>query len=133
MIINEVTGQMVYDASCQVLNNQDMEDEILNLSQEYVPDITDNSLLKTPEKFDVTPVKFKVTKSKVNELSESTVAKIRQKYKREKQKFKLFYAEKCAPGQIDELMEILSQSSSDEDDDLNHLVTVYRASDALSR
>ena len=126
---------MVYEVSCQALSCHDPEtvEEDLNLSQEYEPDITDNSLLKTPEKFEVTPVKFKVTKSKIDELSEGTIAKIRQKYKKEKKKLKLFYAEKCAPGQIEELMEKLSQSSSDDDDDLNHLVAIYQASDAISK
>lgn len=112
------------------------EDDLENDDNDYTPDVVLNDIdNETPEtSFELSPFKFQVTKSKIEHLAPSSLAKVRQKYEREKKRLKLSISERFAPGQGEILAERLSSSDSDrEDDGLEETVELYRASDSISR
>ena len=82
-------------------------------------------------------MKFQVKRKFVNDLSEETKSKIKQKYKRPKKLFKQEFAASIAPGQDDSILGLLSDSSEEEsealEDDIKHFLKLYQSSDNRSR
>ena len=57
-----------------------------------------------PEKFEISPIKICITKTKVENLAPRSLPKVQQKYKQEKKRLKSSLAETFAPGQGTELI-----------------------------
>ena len=113
------------------------DNELLNgnMDPEYIPD---EPIIFNPvssPSFEVSPLKFTVTKTNIDNLAPSSIVKIQQKYRREKNKLKRSLAESLAPGQGETLAELLSDSDSGNDNskDLDAIIKMYKASNKLSR
>ena len=89
-----------------------------------------------PEKFELSPTKFHMTKTKVENLAPSLLSKLQQKYKQEEKQLKLSLPETFPSGQGTELIRLLSSTEldgEDGDDEMDEVVKMYQASDSLSR
>ena len=86
---------------------------------------------------DISPIKFQLKRKSMDEVSQEFKRKMKQKYKRAELKFKEKFAEAVAPGQQQEMLQLLvsSESENDEetDDTMKSLRAAYDTSDSLSR
>ena len=86
---------------------------------------------------DISPIKFQLKRKSMDKVSQEFKRKMKQKYKRAELKFKEKFAEAVAPGQQQEMLQLLvsSESENDEetDDTMKSLRAAYDTSDSLSR
>ena len=81
------------------------------------------------------PVRFKIKRKFVDDLSDSSIKYLRKKYTEAIANVRQTFVDSVAPGQGDELMSLLEESASSEDistpAELQHLVKKYMKSDNL--
>jgi len=121
--------------------NQQSDDEYFP-DESIIPEeketlFQDSPLSTTLEALHSSPLKFQVKRKYVNELSEGTKTKIKQKYNRAKKLFKHEFAASVVPEQDESVLDILSDSSEEEhevlEDDIKHYLKLYKSSDNKSR
>ena len=84
---------------------------------------------KIPERSGISPIRFRITKTKAENSVPRSLSKVQQKCKRGKIRLKLSFA----PGQGTELIRLLSSSASIAENDKDETVKIYLANNLLCR
>lgn len=100
--------------------------------------LNESPLTAALEALEGSPLKFQVKRKHVDDLSEATKVKIKQKYQRAKVLLKKQFAASVAPGQDENILSFLSDSDfSDDDleieDDIKYYQELYKKGDSKNK
>ena len=133
----ENTENSTKQLNCSTLDADDYVPEEPLISEEAIEKATTsaNSLCDATV---TSPLSFQIKETRVNDLSENTKQKLRQKFERVKLQLEKKFAEAIAPGQSEELIShVLNHSDSQKHDpvpeDITTLIDMFKESDSFEQ
>ena len=123
---------------CDDAGDVDYEPEIISQSEESLNMAEEASMSICG--LDTSPLSFQIKRKRVDDSSSNTKKTLLAKYEKVKKQLKLRFAEAAAPGQVEEFIKKVLNSSDEEDnsdddipDDLVEFLRLYPDSDSISK